>query len=147
MSILKRTSVRTSLGLDQPLLLWKKKKVNKNLSRRSLWQQNTKRNYQVLKTYQKQFMQEINQTKTACSRSSWTYWCFHGKKILIISRWNTRKFDKNVVEVVHWPIFYYRQEIYSLTKQSKWTKSGRLKLINLAYLYSPAGMSSLICFI
>ena len=51
-----------------------------------------------------------------------------------------------MLEGVHWAIFYYGQEIYSLTKQSKWTKSGRLKLINLTYLYSPAGMSSLIRF-
>ena len=53
---------------------------------------------------------------------------------------------QKMLEGVHWPIFYYEQENYSLTKQSKWTKSGRLKLINLAYLYSPAGMSSMIRF-
>ena len=87
-------------------------------------------------------MQEINQIKTACSRSSWIYRCFHGEVD------ETAGYLTKTPEGagVHWPLFYYGQQNYSLTKQSKRTKSGRSKLIYLAYLYSPAGMSSLIRF-
>ena len=85
-------------------------------------------------------MQEIKQIKTACSRSSWIYWCFHGKVD------ETAGYLTKTPEGVHWPLFYYGQQNYSLTKQSKRTKSGRLEFIYLAYLYSPAGMSSLIRF-
>ena len=54
---------------------------------------------------------------------------------------------QKMLEGVHWPIFYYEQENYSLTKQSKWTKSGRLKLINLAYRRNVfSDLFHLICF-
>ena len=52
-----------------------------------------------------------------------------------------------MLEGAHWPIFYYEQENYSLTKQSKWTKSGRLKLIDLAYRRNVfSDLFHLICF-